>query len=129
MAKHRVPYSFFMPILLMKAVGYNVLDTARGQTYVDAARVACALERHRLATGRLPERLESLVPTYLDRVPTDVADGHPLRYQSKPDGSYVLYSIGANLKDDHGTIGVVKVIDNEPVVRDELGDWVWLIPR
>lgn len=46
--------------------------------------------------GRLPDRLDDLVPTYLDAVPRDRFDGQPLRWSPE---SGVLYSIGADLID------------------------------
>lgn len=66
-----------------------------------AARAALAVERYRLAKGRLPERLDELVPQYLERVPADPFDGEPLRYSRREKG-YVVYSIGPDGKDDGG---------------------------
>lgn len=121
------PYTFlaktFFPALANAAA-----RTARMQTYVDAARVACALERHRLAQGRLPNSLDSLVPQWLERVPTDVIDGQPLRYRQNPEGGYALYSIGWNLKDDGGKAGRASSKQGASVKVQE-GDWVWSLPR
>ena len=39
-----------------------------------------ALKAHHLDHGRLPERLEELVPTYVNELPVDPFDGKPLRY-------------------------------------------------
>jgi len=42
---------------------------------------------------------------YLPTIPTDIfAEGAPLHYYRKG-GGYVLYSVGANLKDDDGKEG------------------------
>lgn len=65
------------------------------------ALVAC--ERYRLGHGRWPESLQSLVPEFLDKVPTDPFDGRPLRYRRLPDG-VVIYSIGPDHKDGGGAI-------------------------
>ena len=62
---------------------------------------ALALERYRQAQDRLPDSLESLVPTYLDHIPQDPFDGRPLRYRLLHPG-YHLYSIGEDLTDDQG---------------------------
>jgi len=99
---------------------------ARGQTAVDEAAVACALERYRLANGQLPDTLAALVPRFLDQVPPDVLDGQPLRYHPKPDGSYVLYSVGWNKTDDGGEIALTK--GTTPSIDAHRGDWVWLYP-
>ncbi len=90
---------------------------------LDEARVACALERFRLATGRLPAELRELVPTYLPTVPEDILGSQPLHYRLAADGSYRLYSVGWNQTDDGGAI----VSKSDGTRRDdEKGDWVWL---
>ncbi len=45
------------------------------------AQTAVAVERYRIAAGRLPVDLSDLVPAYLDGVPEDPFDGRPLRYR------------------------------------------------
>ena len=56
-------------------------------------------------------------------------DGKPLRYQLKPDGGYVLYSIGWNKADDGGEIGWRKSSEHsQPNVDTTKGDWVWQMP-
>lgn len=74
----------------------------RGTANALVARVAVAVERYRLATGRLPQNLADLVPTYLETVPIDPFDGQPLRYKRRDPG-YVVYSIGPDETDDNGT--------------------------
>lgn len=68
----------------------------------DATLVMIALELHRRATGEYPASLEALVPSLLPAIPPDGADGKPLRYARRGD-SYILYSVGADLRDDAGT--------------------------
>jgi len=65
------------------------------------AQAAIAIQRYRLATGKLPETLENLVPDYLETVPQDPFDGKELRYKKLETG-YVVYSIGEDLSDDGG---------------------------
>ena len=55
----------------------------------------------RLRKDYYPDALVELVPAYLDHEPVDFADRKPLRYRRKG-GDYVLYSIGADGKDDGG---------------------------
>jgi hypothetical protein len=119
------PYNHFARIL-MPALGAASRKSARMQTSVDAARVACALERYRLANGSLPETLDALAPRFIETIPTDLIDGKPLRYRLKPDGGYVLYSVGWNKTDDGGEIGWTK--SKDPVVDITTGDWVWRYP-
>jgi hypothetical protein len=63
---------------------------------------AIALERFRKAHGHLPDRLASLTPAFLASVPCDPMDGQPLRYRQKGEGSFMLYSVGADGRDDDG---------------------------
>lgn len=60
---------------------------------------ALAVERHRLRTESLPDRLQNVVPVHLDAVPTDPFDGEPLHYKKLTSGCSV-YSVGRNRIDD-----------------------------
>ena len=98
---------------------------AFGQTRVNEAIVACALERYRLAQGQFPESLEPLCPRFLEKMPHNVITGAPLLYRRTPDGQFILYSVGWNEKDDGGTV----VLDQSKVSADlTQGDWVWQYP-
>ena len=88
----------------LPAVMGSVTRCARTQTSVDLARVACALERYRLANGQFPETLDGLAPTFIDALPHDVINGQPLKYHRTPDGQFVLYSVGWNQTDDGGKV-------------------------
>jgi hypothetical protein len=65
------------------------------------AQIALAIERYRLAVGKIPNALTDLVPAYLDAVPMDPFDGNELRYKKLETG-FVVYSIGEDLSDDNG---------------------------
>lgn len=65
------------------------------------AHTALAVERYRLAQGKLPQTLNELVPAYLDAVPVDPFDGQALRYKLLAKG-YVVYSVGEDEIDDGG---------------------------
>jgi hypothetical protein len=119
------PYTIFAKMLL-PAVSKAARKSARMQISVDAARVAGALERSRLTDGKFPDTLDALVPRFIEKIPTDVIDGKPLRYRLKPDGSYVVYSVGWNQTDDGGEVAWTK--GKEPSVDITKGDWVWQMP-
>ncbi len=123
--KRYQPYKIFAA-MLFPALNKAIVKSAQMQTFVDAARVACALERYRLTEGKLPENLDALVPRFIESVPADVIDGKRLRYRLKPDGGYVIYSIGWNKTDDGGEIVWKK--GKNPSVDIENGDWVWQMP-
>jgi hypothetical protein len=75
---------------------------------IRTAETAIAVERFRRAhNGELPTDLNELVPTYVASVPQDPFDGQPLRFKRRASG-YVVYSIGADLRDDGGSEGDPK---------------------
>jgi hypothetical protein len=122
--KSRGLYNIFAR-LLFPAIAKLSEKFANGQTTVDLATVACALERHRLATGQYPEQLDLLVPRFIAKIPTDVITGELLKYRREPDGTFVLYSVGWNETDDGGEPGVTK---SGTAVDPNQGDWVWRYP-
>ena len=63
---------------------------------------AIALKRYQLRHGKLPSSLDALVPEFLPALPYDYMSAKPLCYRLKIDGSYVLYSVGVDGKDDGG---------------------------
>lgn len=95
--------------------------TAFDQTQINEAEIACALERYRFKTGQYPEALGALAPQFIGKLPHDIVGGEPLHYSRTGDGSFRLYSVGWNEKDDGGANGMVK-----PGAGDYAkGDWVW----
>jgi hypothetical protein len=93
--------------------------TAHNQSLVDQAQIACALERYRLAHGGYPETLAVLAPQYIEKIPHDIIGGQPLHYRRSSEGTFLLYSVGWNEKDEGGL-----VVDNG--LGDlATGDWVW----
>ena len=73
----------------------------RSIAHLRAAGAALAIERFKLAEGRLPERLSELVPAYLEAVPTDPFNDEEIKYK-KLDKGYVVYSVGEDLNDNGG---------------------------
>jgi hypothetical protein len=116
----RSPYTIFARLFL-PALDKAVRRSARMQTSADSARVACALERYRLANSKLPENLDALLPSFLKDLPHDIIDGKPLRYRPNPDGRYVLYSVGWNQTDDGGHLAWTKERKDLDATK---GDWV-----
>jgi hypothetical protein len=104
--------------ILLPALNKIPIKAAAAQTAVDEAAIACALERFRLANGKFPENLNALVPQFISRLPNDVMSGLPYQYRPAADGQFILYSIGANERDDGGVSGKTLFDDKE-------GDWVW----
>lgn len=118
------PYKI-LALMNFPAISRSVESFAMMQVSVDLARVACALERYRLAQGGYPETLESLVPRFIAKLPHDIINGQPLHYRRAKDGKFILYSVGWNEKDDGGQPGVTKTGG----VDRKKGDWVWRYPE
>lgn len=95
------------------------------ETVCQQAATACALERFRLgSSGRYPGSLEELVPSTLDRVPTDrlAGAGKPMIYRLAGAGNFTLYSVGLNKTDDRGK---PMPVEHRWYPRFHEGDWVW----
>ncbi len=96
----------------------------RSQADLRCAIVSLALERYRREHGRWPDKLEQFVPKLLTKVPVDPYDQKPLRYRQLDDG-VVIYSVGADGKDDGGKIDRQK--PNSP--GTDLGFRLWDVAR
>jgi len=101
-----------------------LFNFATGQTAWQLADVACALRRFQRDTGKYPTELAALVPNYLPEIPFDYMDGNRLRYHPTPEGSFVLYSIGSDGKDNDGALPT-RFERNGPWMAGADGDWSW----
>jgi len=115
------PYSALAD-LARGAVAGSIPKFAFAQTAVDEATIACALERYRLVHQEYPEDLSALMPQYLSRLPHDVITGESLHYSRASDGGFLLYSVGWNGADDHGTVATKEKSSQQDITQ---GDWVW----
>jgi hypothetical protein len=77
-------------------------ESLRAETERSVILCAIALKRYQLRHVNPPPSLEALTPAYLASVPIDYMDGQPVKYHLKPDGGFVLYSVGTDGADDHG---------------------------
>jgi len=121
--KHYNPYKV-QALMVFPAISASVKKFAKIQSQVDLARVANALERFRLAHGEYPETLDPLAPQFIAQLPHDLINGLPLYYRRTEDGSFVLYSVGWDEKDDGGKIFFTE----SGAIDREKGDWVWQYP-
>ena len=118
--KHYSPYTAQAQMVL-PALVKAVEKFTRIQAQLDLARVACALERFRLAHGDYPETLAALAPSFLEHIPHDLINGQPLHYRRTAEGKFILYSVGWDEMDDGGKIFLTK----NGTVDPKKGDWVW----
>lgn len=100
--KH-VGVSGVMLAVVLPAIERTYESEWRVRMNLDMAVTGVAVERFRMAEGKLPERLEELAPKYLDEVPRDMYnEGKPISYRVDDDGGFVVYSWGRNERDDRG---------------------------
>jgi hypothetical protein len=87
--------------LLAPAHGVAGLAFLRVKALLRVGRVMVAVERFRLAHGRWPEAIDTLVPRFLEAVPIDPFTGRELILKELGDG-VAIYSLGADQMDNHG---------------------------
>jgi ABC-type transport system involved in multi-copper enzyme maturation permease subunit len=85
-----------------------------GQTSLNQARIAVALERHRLAQGSFPPTLDPLVPNFLSLIPLDPSIGRPLLYELRTRGGFIMRGVGLNRHYD--------------TTNSSSDDWLWTYP-
>lgn len=91
------------------------------QTLINEGEIACALERYRLVHGEYPEAPQILVPHFIEKLPRDIINGEPFIYRRTQEGSFLLYSVGWDEKDDGG-----KIVSTKGQLKHQtFGDWVW----
>jgi hypothetical protein len=79
-----------------------LLPTVENRAVIEGVMLTSAVEAYKKEHGRYPESLQSLVGSYLKKLPTDpYSDGKPFIYKGEGN-SYSLYSVGPNGKDDGG---------------------------
>jgi ABC-type transport system involved in multi-copper enzyme maturation permease subunit len=93
------------------------------QAAIDQVVIACAIERFRLANGRLPGSLKELSPKFLTAIPHDIVGGEPYRYRPTTNG-YLLYSIALDGIDHRGAPEKREMIRGREQTTP--GDWVWI---
>ncbi|MBW3624834.1 MAG: type II secretion system protein GspG [Armatimonadetes bacterium] len=109
-----VPQDVLTPILGPDPSAAAVRDT-NNTAQNRLLTVALALQAYRAERGAYPRVLSALVPDYLKAVPADpFAKAGTLKYR-RENGTYRLYSIGPDGKDDGGT----PIDDPAEIARSE----------
>ncbi|HPY30305.1 MAG TPA: hypothetical protein PLT00_09860 [Verrucomicrobiota bacterium] len=103
-----------------------VRRSMRAETDRALCIAAIALQRHFIRHGNYPNQLEALVPEFLSSVPVDYMDGQPIKYRLNPDGSFTLYSVGEDGKDDGGDMSLPEGSKSRDLWRRK--DYVWPAP-
>ncbi|HUJ72585.1 MAG TPA: hypothetical protein VLZ30_10090 [Verrucomicrobiae bacterium] len=117
--------------------GNNLMqEAAQYETLREMTIAAIALKRFQLRTGTFPASLSALVPDVLPELPHDWMDGKPLRYRLNANGTFTLYSVGDNGRDDGGNptpSGLISsmgemwrgldAVWSTPATREEIEAW------
>ena len=100
----------------------------RLKTHEAAIITLLAIQRYFREKGSYPDRLDRLVEQgYLKQSPKDLFGQGPLTYR-KTDKGFLLYSWGADRKDDGGRLGTGS--QGQPRMWADNGDWVfWPVPE
>jgi hypothetical protein len=109
------------------SLGVVVLKMIRMESARRVVVTAIALKRFQLKHGKLPQTLNELAPEFIPSVPIDVYDGKPLRYHPNADGTYLLYSVGDDGKNDGGD-PTNAASGSSSFYWQRARDWVWPQP-
>jgi len=90
--------------ILLPSLNHFFQYTAEHEAGITQGILTVSLERYRLAHGAPPDRLDTLIPHYLDAMPMDPFSQQPFHYRREGDG-YTIYSVSANGIDDGGVEG------------------------
>ncbi len=119
------------PYGILELPNYSHALVRLGNTQADLglARIAIALERHRLRHGDLPETVGGLEPDLIPAggLPHDPTSGTLPHYKRLSSNRFKLYFEGWNRKDDGGERGRRRQIVSAPLDPTN-GDWVWPMP-
>jgi len=100
--------------------------TMKNLTLHQMVSAAIALKRYELRHGQLPQNLALLAPEFLPEAPHDFMDGQSLRYRLNGDGSFTLYSVGDDGRDDGGDPSPAVFVEKPQHGSPWAGrDWVW----
>jgi hypothetical protein len=101
-------YRYLFSLIALPNMNKSIETVLRVETERELAMTAIALKRFQLRHNRPAPDLASLVPEFLSTLPYDPMSGSPLKYRLNADGSFVLYSVGEDGKDDGGDSAVAR---------------------
>ena len=105
----------------------SIFIAAKAETFRSLTVAAIALKRYELRHGKLAPALTDLVPEFLPSVPLDFMNGQPLRYRLNADGTFRLYSVGEDGRDDEGDPRPAEAGGSFSTIFTGR-DWVWPVP-
>lgn len=116
-------YLYLMTLLATPNFKRAVSTSVQRETQRRLTITVIALDRYKYKHGQFPSSLDMLVPEFLTSIPLDCMNGQPFRYRLNKDGTFTVYSVGEDGKDDGGDSTPVKS-DGKPGLW-EGRDAVW----
>ncbi|MBN8246551.1 MAG: hypothetical protein J0L84_03815 [Verrucomicrobia bacterium] len=93
---------FWLTSISLGALESGLARALRLETERALIETGIAIQRFTRRHGRAPQDLDELVPEWLGALPLDGMDGQPLRYRRDSEGTWRLWSVGEDFKDDGG---------------------------
>ena len=90
------------------SIGHFSNACIRIRVQCSAMLVLIGAERHRLAHGRFPDRIDTIDPRFVPRSFVDPYSGKPLIYKADGEGGLIVYSVSFDRIDDGGTLELRK---------------------
>jgi len=115
-----VPWYFRIAGLLLPNLAAVKLKLTTLEAMLITAQVGIACRMYKRESGLYPKMLNELRPAYLTEIPLDPFTGKPLFYSITQNG-FLVYSLGANKKDDGGRSN----LEITKMIMDKDDDWSW----
>lgn len=95
-------YRYWLSMMSIPNFSRAAQNAVHAETERQLTVASIAITRFHMRHGTFPANLADLVPEFLAAEPYDPMSGKALRYHLKPDGTFVLYSVGEDGVDDGG---------------------------
>jgi len=115
------PWTSTLPMLMLAGHPSFVTAESRYHCQLGSMVILLAAERHRLKTGDWPATIAAIDRDLLPNAPVDPFSGQAYRMERR-DGQFLIYSVGPNLKDEHGAVAANPLIKG---VSDDYGTGAW----
>lgn len=119
----KIPAYCTVSRMILPALTRFKLNTVKHHASINLTRIALALSVYKGKYGQFPASLEKLVPEFPEVLPLDPFTGKSFAYDRKGK-SFLLYSMGPNMKDDGGKPQYTKKPDGHFVHNKEY-DLIW----
>ena len=114
-------FTAVLPLLMMAGREYAFFADSRVESELGATIILLAAERHRRKSGDWPSSVAGIDRALLPDPPVDPFSGQAFKMERR-DGRLLVYSIGPDLKDEHGAYDPKRWMKGGP---DDVGTSGW----